>query len=90
MCSSDLVFGVYDNHGYLIGFGFVVIGQVWRNHFENLPPLLWLGGSQMIVGLSAPQCFLEKSKNQGLTTMHVFFTNYPNLYTCLRRERLDS
>jgi len=73
------LFGLYDNNGDQIGFGFAATGKVVQNHFENPPST----AVRLIVGPTVPQCLLDKADNPGLTTMHVFFTDYPNLYACL-------
>jgi len=73
------LFGLYDNNDYQIGFGFAATGKVVQNHFENPPA----NAVELIVGPTVPQCLLNEANNPGLTTMHVFFTDYPNLYACL-------
>jgi charged multivesicular body protein 7 len=73
------LFGLYDNKGDQIGFGFAATGKVVQNHFENPPS----SAVKMIVGPTVPQCLLDKADNPGLTTMHVFFTDKPYLYACI-------
>jgi len=80
-CTDTIpLFGLYDNKNNQIGFGFAATGKVVHNHFENPPS----GAVKLIAGADkVPQCLLDKADNPGLTTMHVFFTDYPNLYGCI-------
>jgi len=74
------LFGLYDNNGDQIGFGFAATGKVVQNHFENPPR----AAVELIVGADqVPPCLLDKADNPGLTTMHVFFTDLPQFYACI-------
>jgi charged multivesicular body protein 7 len=74
------LFALYDNNEDQIGFGFAATGKVVQNHFENPPST----AVRMIVGSDmVPKCLTDKADNPGLTTMHVFFTDRPNLYACI-------
>jgi len=73
-------FGLYDENDDQLGFGFAAYGTSTSNHFEHPPA----AAVKLIVGSSqVPQCLLDAASNPGLSTMHVFFNNRPNLYTCL-------
>jgi len=75
------IFGLYDYNGDQIGFGFVAVGTSESNHFEHPPA----AAVKLIVGTDmVPQCLLDTASNPGLSTMHVFFTNSPNTYACIR------
>jgi len=73
-------FGLYDNNGDQIGFGFASYGTAQSNHFEHPPSL----AVKAIVGADqVPQCLLDGADKPGLSTMHVFFTDRPYLYACI-------
>jgi len=73
-------FGLYDNNGDQIGFGFASTGKGNSNYFEHPTS----GAVKLIVGADiVPQCLLDRADSPGLSTMHVFFTDNPNLYACV-------
>jgi len=74
------IFGLYDNNGDQIGFGFVAVGTSESKHFEHPPAT----AVKLIVGADkVPQCLLDTASSPGLSTMHVFFTNFPQTYACI-------
>lgn len=73
------LFGLYDDKCDQIGFGFAATGKVVQNHFENPSAT----AVKAIVGDTTPKCLTDKADNPGLTTMHVYFTDRPNLYACV-------
>jgi len=67
-------FLLFNSNDQLIGFGLTATGHATSidSRFEH-PPARAI---KMIVGNDVAQCMLDQAETPGLTTMHVYFTDY--------------
>jgi len=74
------VFLLFNKYDQLKAFGYVAFGHAVSDHFEQ-PDATAI---KLIVGDTTPKCLTDLATELTVSSMHVFFDNYPQAELCVR------